>query len=186
MAELFDCRPCLDPAVLPCPLHDVVGSPAPLRLLPSDLLVGHASLHQPAGPPGARDSRDRGLFRNHDVGVLQFRAERRRLHSVSSIRVQLMSLSVPVHRLERGVLALIPFGIALAFWSSHPNLIIDADTPRYLANSPFRTATYPLFLDLAEGPILLPLQLLLLAQPWPGWQSIRPDSSHGSSVLQWS
>lgn len=74
-----------------------------------------------------------------------------------------MRLSQSWKRARRIILAVIPFGIALVFWWVHPNITIDADTPRYLANSPFRTATYPLFLDLAYGPALLPFQLLMFA-----------------------
>ena len=119
------------------------------------------------------------------MGVLQFRGERtptfRIEHTGSTHEPERPSAQVRTWCLSPD-----PIWIALAFWSSHPNLIIDADTPRYLANSPFRTATYPLFLDLAEGPILLPLQLLLLAAAL-AWVAIYTSkSSHGSSVLQWS
>ena len=61
------------------------------------------------------------------------------------------------------IFAVAPFCVAAAFWWMHPYLAIDADTPRYLANDPMRTATYPLFLDLTYGPALLPLQLFLFA-----------------------
>ena len=60
-------------------------------------------------------------------------------------------------------LAIVPFLIAAAIWRIIPNILIDADTPRYLANDPMRTATYPLFLDLFYGPALLPIQLMLFA-----------------------
>lgn len=58
---------------------------------------------------------------------------------------------------------MVPFCIAAAFWWLHPDLTIDADSARYLSNSPMRTATYPLFLDIAYGAALLPLQLFLFA-----------------------
>jgi hypothetical protein len=60
-------------------------------------------------------------------------------------------------------LLLIPFGLALALWLVHPDLIMDVDSASYLTGSPARTATYPLFLDLFYGPALLPVQLLLFA-----------------------
>ena len=60
-------------------------------------------------------------------------------------------------------LAAIPICLTLAFWRVHPHLIFDTDSARYLAGSPMRTATYPVFLDLAFGPALLAIQLLLLA-----------------------
>ena len=74
-----------------------------------------------------------------------------------------MSRAWSTESLGRSFLALIPIVIALAFWWIQPEIIIDADTPRYLDNSPMRTATYPLFLDVAHGPALLPIQLFLLA-----------------------
>jgi hypothetical protein len=80
---------------------------------------------------------------------------------------------------RRVLLALIPIGLALAFWWVQPHIIIDADTPRYLANSPMRTATYPLFLDVAYGPALLPLQLLLFAAAL-AWLAI-----YSSRFLPW-
>jgi hypothetical protein len=61
------------------------------------------------------------------------------------------------------LLALLPFCMALVFWWFHPAITIDADSARYLAASPMRSATYPLFLKLANGPTLLPIQLFLLA-----------------------
>jgi predicted membrane protein len=61
------------------------------------------------------------------------------------------------------VLALVPFCIAFAFWWIHPAITIDADSERYLTGSPMRTATYPLFLRVANGPALLEIQLFLLA-----------------------
>lgn len=60
-------------------------------------------------------------------------------------------------------LAFLPYLVALAVWFIQRTPIVDADTPRYLANDPMRTATYPLFLDLLSGPALLPVQLLLFA-----------------------
>jgi hypothetical protein len=61
------------------------------------------------------------------------------------------------------VLAFVPFCIAFAFWWIHPAITIDADSERYLTGSPMRTATYPLFLRVANGPALLETQLFLLA-----------------------
>jgi uncharacterized membrane protein len=61
------------------------------------------------------------------------------------------------------LLALVPFCIAFAFWWIHPAITIDADSERYLTGSPMRTATYPLFLKVANGPALLQVQLFLLA-----------------------
>jgi uncharacterized membrane protein len=61
------------------------------------------------------------------------------------------------------LLALVPFCIAFAFWWIHPAITIDADSERYLTGSPMRTATYPLFLRVANGPALLQVQLFLLA-----------------------
>jgi hypothetical protein len=61
------------------------------------------------------------------------------------------------------VLAFLPLCMALAFWWIHPAITIDADSERYLTASPMRTATYPLFLRIANGPALLPIQLFLLA-----------------------
>ena len=74
-----------------------------------------------------------------------------------------MNLGSPMKMTGRILLAVVPFVLALAFWWVHPDIIIDADTPRYLDNSPMRTATYPLFLDVAYGPALLPIQLFLFA-----------------------
>lgn len=80
-----------------------------------------------------------------------------------------------VSRLKSAVLALVPFALAGLFWRAYPQVLIDADTPRYLANDPMRTATYPLFLDATYGPALLPLQLLLFAisLAWLGLYSAR-------------
>lgn len=66
-------------------------------------------------------------------------------------------------RRKTAFLAAIPFLMALAFWWVHPDLALDADSPRYLAGDPMRTASYPLFLDVAFGPALLPIQLALFA-----------------------
>ena len=74
-----------------------------------------------------------------------------------------MSRGPAIERAQRSFLALIPFGLAIAFRWVHPHITIDAESPRYLVNSPMRTATYPLFLDVVYGPALLPLQLLLFA-----------------------
>ena len=61
------------------------------------------------------------------------------------------------------VIAFAPFLIAILFWWINPNLAMDADSGPYIAGSPIRTATYPLFLDLTYGPALLPIQLALFA-----------------------
>jgi hypothetical protein len=65
--------------------------------------------------------------------------------------------------------------MAFAVWWVHPTIGFDTDSPRYLANSPMRTATYPLFLDAVNGPALLPIQLLLFAAAlsWLAIQSSR-------------
>jgi hypothetical protein len=60
------------------------------------------------------------------------------------------------------VLPVIPIVLALIMWGRLGRAIADADTPRYLANDPMRTATYPLFLDVIPEQALLPFQLLLL------------------------
>ena len=64
---------------------------------------------------------------------------------------------------EFTILSIVPFGMAAAWWWLHPQLLLDADSPRYLAGDPMRTATYPLFLDAFNGRFLLPLQLALFA-----------------------
>jgi len=61
------------------------------------------------------------------------------------------------------LLALIPLLMAFAFWWVHPQIAFDTDSQRYLDWSPMRTATYPLFLKALNGPLLLPIQLLLFA-----------------------
>jgi hypothetical protein len=60
-------------------------------------------------------------------------------------------------------MAAVPFLAAIAFLVLRPSLAMDPDSPTYLDWSPIRSAGYPLFLDLFDGPYLLHLQLLLLA-----------------------
>ncbi len=60
-------------------------------------------------------------------------------------------------------LALVPLILAMAVWAMTPSIGINADSPRYLAGSAMRTATYPIFLDLVNGAALLPMQLFLFA-----------------------
>jgi hypothetical protein len=69
----------------------------------------------------------------------------------------------------RYALAAIPLCLTLLFWRVYPTLLMDAsDSAAYLANSPWRTATYPLFLDLFYGRGFLIVQLVLFgaAMAW--------------------
>jgi hypothetical protein len=70
---------------------------------------------------------------------------------------------VDIGRLKTAILAIIPFLLAMAVWWVHPHIAFDTDSSRYLSASAMRTATYPLFLRAANGPALLPIQLLLFA-----------------------
>lgn len=60
-----------------------------------------------------------------------------------------------------GALIIFPFLIALSFWVVLPAILIDTDSEMYLNNDPFRTATYPLFLDMFDLRTILPVQLFL-------------------------
>jgi hypothetical protein len=66
-------------------------------------------------------------------------------------------------RIWRGLLLVVPLMIAFAYWFINPTILIDADSPRYLAGDSMRTATYPLFLKAMPSPVLLPAQLMLFA-----------------------
>jgi hypothetical protein len=69
-------------------------------------------------------------------------------------------------RIRTLLLALIlavPFVGAVAFYAVRPEPGMDLDSGSYLQWSPARTSVYPLFLDWFEGPLLVPLQLLLFA-----------------------
>lgn len=84
-----------------------------------------------------------------------------------------------VNKVEIVILAIIPCCIAIAVWWLHPQIAFDTDSPRYMAASPMRTATYPLFLRATYGPALLPIQLLLFAAAL-SWLAL-----YSSKFLSW-
>lgn len=53
--------------------------------------------------------------------------------------------------------------MATAVWFILRTPLLDTDSGMYLENNPFRTAAYPLFLDVFAGPVLLAVQLLAFA-----------------------
>lgn len=72
-------------------------------------------------------------------------------------------------------IAAAPMLIAILYYMAIGHAQLDGDSPCYLQWCPKRTSVYPVFLNLVEGPWLLPVQLGLLAGSltWLAWYSFR-------------
>lgn len=70
------------------------------------------------------------------------------------------------------IVALAPWLVAAAFYLAHRSITIEADSASYLDWAPDRSSGYPLFLKLAGGRFLLPIQLALFAAA-ASWLALR-------------
>jgi hypothetical protein len=81
-------------------------------------------------------------------------------------------------------LTALPFLIGIAFVSLRPDIVHDPDSITYQNWSPIRTSGYAIFLDIADGPYLLHIQVFLLsaAAAWLGFYVYR---LFGSLSMAW-